>query len=224
MPECMNQINTSSGTFCFGNIIVDVNAHTLMRENQPQVLEPKAFSVLLCVLGRPGEVLTKNELLDAVWGHRCVTPNVLSQAMTQIRHALGDDAHQSRFIETVPTLGYRFIALLTHAPYKQIDRTSLSQQVKPNAACNAALLSEIHSLLASLEGQHDKYPALSRHLSLMAALFGDKPSGVMLYELALEYGLEKMMSLEIDLPWRDKKSLSQALGSIDHAKNGKSSS
>lgn len=220
----MNQINPPTGIFCFGNIIVDVNAHTLLRENQPQVLEPKAFKVLLYVLGRPGEVLSKNELLDAVWGHRCVTPNVLSQAMTQIRHALGDDAYQSCYIETVPTLGYRFIATLIQPPYMHIERRQISKQIKPDAESNAALLSEMQSLLVSLDGQRDKYPALTRHLALMVSLFGDKPSGVMLYELALEYGLEKMISLEMDLPWRDKKDLSQVDVVAGQSGNSKASS
>jgi DNA-binding winged helix-turn-helix (wHTH) protein len=220
----MNQPNTACGTFSFGNIIVDVNAHTLLRDNLPQVLEPKAFRVLLYVLSRPGEVLTKNELLDAVWGHRCVTPNVLSQSITQIRHALGDAAHQSRYIETVPTLGYRFIATLMHMPYQQHEREFISQQMKPDTESNAALFSEMQSLLANLNGQHDKYPALTRHLAFMVSLFGDKPSGVMLYELALEYGLEKMISLEMDLPWRDKKDRQQMDGSADYVRNGKPSS
>lgn len=220
----MNQENTPSGTYCFGNIVVDVDAHTLLRDNLPQVLEPKAFKVLLCLLGKPSSVLSKNELLDAVWGHRCVTPNVLSQAITQIRHALGDDAHQSRYIETVPTLGYRFIAKLTQAPNLHVERRLIPQQIKPDAQNSAALLSEMQSLLTSLNGQHDKYPALTRHLALMVSLFGDKPSGVMLYELALEYGLEKMISLEMDLPWRDKKELQHVENHVDHLENGKTSS
>lgn len=219
----MNQINTPSGTFRFGNIVVDVDAHTLMRDNLPQVLEPKAFKVLLCLLGNPSIVLAKNELLDAVWGHRCVTQNVLSQAITQIRHALGDDAHQSRYIETVPTLGYRFIATLIQAPYLHIERRMVAQQLKPDAESSAALLSEMQSLLTSLNGQHDKYPALTRHLALMISLFGDKPSGVMLYELALEYGLEKMISLEMDLPWRHKKDIGHVDNPVRHVENGKPS-
>ncbi len=219
----MNQINTPSGTFRFGNIVVDVDAHTLMRDNLPQVLEPKAFKVLVCLLGNPSIVLAKNELLDAVWGHRCVTQNVLSQAITQIRHALGDDAHQARYIETVPTLGYRFIATLIQAPYLQVERRMVAQQLKPDGESSAALLSEMQSLLISLNGQHDKYPALTRHLALMVSLFGDKPSGVMLYELALKYGLEKMISLEMDLPWRDKKEIDHKDKPERHVENGKPS-
>ncbi len=210
--------------FCFGNIIVDVTAHTLLRDNQPKVLEPKAFKVLLQLLCRPNEVLTKNELLDAVWGHRCVTPNVLSRAITHIRHALGDDAHQSHFIETVPTLGYRFIAVLTHQPHQPIDRAFVLPELSPALESNAALLSEMQSLLSSLSGQHDKYPTLTRHLALMVSLFGDKPSGMMLYELALEYGLEKMINLEIDLPWRDKNNSSSMDGAQDNTEHGKASS
>ncbi len=59
-------------------------------------------------------------------------------------------------------------------------------------------------MLASLNGQHKEYPALSRHLSVLAEMFGNKPSGMVLYELALEYGLEKLNSLDLDLPWRQR--------------------
>jgi hypothetical protein len=121
-------------------------------------------------------------------------------------------------------LGYRFIATLIQAPHLHVERRLVSQQLKPDAESSAALLSEMQSLLISLNGQHDKYPALTRHLALMVSLFGDKPSGVMLYELALEYGLEKMISLEMDLPWRDKNDRSQADGLINLAENSKPSS
>ena len=57
--------------------------------------------------------MTKEELLDTVWGDTFVTPNVLTRAIAQLRRALGDDAREARYIGTVARRGYRFIAALT---------------------------------------------------------------------------------------------------------------
>ena len=54
--------------------------------------------------------MTKNALLDDVWGHRFVTDSVLKTAISEVRAALGDDPKQPRYIETVSRRGYRFIA------------------------------------------------------------------------------------------------------------------
>ena len=98
--------------YCFGSVVVDERAHTVFREGKPLALEPKTFAVLLALLRHPGELLERDQLLDAVWGHRHVTPGVLTRAVAQLRHALGDDPHRPRFIQTQHTLGYRFIGQL----------------------------------------------------------------------------------------------------------------
>lgn len=200
----MNLLSSFSGSFSFGDILVDVDAHTVQRGQDACVLEPKAFRVLLELLSRPGDVITKDELLDNVWGHRAVTPNVLSRAITQIRHAVGDSAQHPRYIETVPTLGYRFIACVRHESGAHDASMSSGFGLNRDPAYSMALLEELNRLLASLNGQHKEYPALSRHLSVLAEMFGNKPSGMVLYELALEYGLEKLNSLDLDLPWRHR--------------------
>ena len=64
------------------------------------------------------------------------------------------------------------------------------------------LLDELNKLLSRLDGQQNAFPALTRHLETLVSLFGDKPSGMVLYELALECGLEKLNSLDLELPWR----------------------
>lgn len=106
--------STSSGGehYRFDRIEVDVPAHTLSRDGQAQALEPKAFAVLLALLRRPGELLGRDELLDEVWGHRHVTPGVLTRAIAQLRSALEDDVQQPRYIQTQHALGYRFIGEL----------------------------------------------------------------------------------------------------------------
>jgi non-specific serine/threonine protein kinase len=72
-------------------------------------LEPKAFSVLLILLERAGDLVRRDELLDAVWGHRHVTPATLNRAMRLLRRTLDDDANSPRFIQTAHGSGYRFI-------------------------------------------------------------------------------------------------------------------
>lgn len=65
----------------FGPFVVDCSAYTLTRDGEPQALEPKAFAVLLHLLRHAGELVRHDELLDAVWGHRHVTPGVLTRAV-----------------------------------------------------------------------------------------------------------------------------------------------
>lgn len=101
-----------TGPYRFDDIEVDVSRHTLARDGEPRPLEPKAFAVLLMLLNRPGELLSHDELLDGVWGHRHVTSGVLTRAIAQLRAALGDDPHDPRYIQTHHSVGYRFIGSL----------------------------------------------------------------------------------------------------------------
>jgi len=80
-------------------------------DGQPVALAPKPFAVLCALARTPRMLITKNALLDAVWGHRFVTESVLKSAISEVRAALGDDPKQPRYIETVSRRGYRFIAI-----------------------------------------------------------------------------------------------------------------
>mgnify|MGYP000885191090 CR=1 FL=1 len=98
--------------FRFGDVEVDTVGHILTRAGVPQQIEPKAFAVLLALLEHPGELVSRDELLDSVWGHRHVTPGVLTRAIAQLRAVLGDDHHHPRYIQTRHALGYCFIGVL----------------------------------------------------------------------------------------------------------------
>src|SRR5690606_14742400 len=104
------------GRYRFGDIVVDEAAHTLSRAGEPQAVEPKAFAVLLALLRRPGELIARDDLLDQVWGHRHVTPGVLTRAIAQLRSVLGDDHHQPRYIQTRHALSYSSIGALEPEP------------------------------------------------------------------------------------------------------------
>jgi DNA-binding winged helix-turn-helix (wHTH) protein len=82
----------------------------LMRAGQPVPLAPKPFAVLCALARTPRTLVTKNVLLDSVWGHRFVSESVLKSTISELRAALDDDPKQPRYIETVARRGYRFIA------------------------------------------------------------------------------------------------------------------
>ena len=102
-----------AGLFSFADVRVDVGAHRLIRAGKEVAVEPKAFAVLLEFLTHPDRMLSRDQLLDAVWGHAYVTQATLNRLVVQLRRALGDDIQSPRYIQTVRGLGYRFIAPLT---------------------------------------------------------------------------------------------------------------
>ncbi len=73
-------------------------------------LELKLMEVLVHLVGRAGELVSKRELIDAVWKVEVISDGTLTRAIALLRKALGDDARNPRFIETIPKRGYRFIA------------------------------------------------------------------------------------------------------------------
>ena len=83
---------------------------TLTRDGKPVALAPTPFAVLCALVRQPGVLLTKQVLLDRVWGHQFVSESVLKTVVSDLRTLLEDDARQPRFIETVSRRGYRFIA------------------------------------------------------------------------------------------------------------------
>jgi Tol biopolymer transport system component/DNA-binding winged helix-turn-helix (wHTH) protein len=94
----------------FGDVTVDLRRVSVVRAGQPVPLEPKTFDVLRYLIEHRDRVVTKEELLDSIWKDTFVTPNVLTRAVAQLRKALGDDAFEARYIETISKRGYRFIA------------------------------------------------------------------------------------------------------------------
>ncbi|MCP3960650.1 MAG: tetratricopeptide repeat protein [bacterium] len=98
------------GCFRFGDYLLDPEEARLLRSGAPVHLEPKALQVLGVLAASPGHLVAKRELLDAVWPETFVTENALTRSVARLRGALGDDPHEPRYIETVPTVGYRFVA------------------------------------------------------------------------------------------------------------------
>lgn len=94
----------------FDDIRVDPDAFRVLKAGRPVALEPKAFDLLGFLIRHRGRLVEKQELLDAVWKDAAVTENAMTRVVAQLRKALGDAAAEPRYIETVPTRGYRFVA------------------------------------------------------------------------------------------------------------------
>lgn len=95
------------------DIVIDLRAGRVLRGGRPVPLEPKAYDLLVLLASRAGELVTRQEVLDRVWAGVYVTDNAVARVVAQIRRALGDAPKEARFIETVPTRGYRFVAPVT---------------------------------------------------------------------------------------------------------------
>jgi DNA-binding winged helix-turn-helix (wHTH) protein len=93
----------------FDPFCLDRGSECLWRGQRAIKLRPKAFAVLDYLVGRPGQLVTKEELFNVVWPGTFVGEAVLKVVIRQIREALDDDSTIPRFIETAHRRGYRFI-------------------------------------------------------------------------------------------------------------------
>jgi predicted ATPase/DNA-binding winged helix-turn-helix (wHTH) protein len=91
---------------------LEVGRQQLYRGPEPVPLRPKTMAVLCCLLERAGQLVTKTDLLDAVWPETAVSDAVLKVSIRELREALEDDPKAPRYIETTHGAGYRFIAAL----------------------------------------------------------------------------------------------------------------
>ena len=100
----------------FDDVRVEPEAFRVLKAGHPIAIEPKAFDLLGFLIQHRGRLVEKQELLDAVWKDTTVTENAMTRVVAQLRKALGDPAAEPRYIETVPTRGYRFIAEVNVLP------------------------------------------------------------------------------------------------------------
>jgi Tol biopolymer transport system component/DNA-binding winged helix-turn-helix (wHTH) protein len=117
----------SPRAYRFADILVDVSAMRLERCGQEVALEPKLFRLLEFLIDNRERVLGKEEIFRVVWDGTAVSDNALTRAVAQVRKVLEDDPRSPRYIETVPTVGYRFIGDLI--PEKQ--EASVPSESKP---------------------------------------------------------------------------------------------
>lgn len=96
-------------TYTFADFVLDLDNARLCQGAKQHQLRPKVFEMLRYLVERPGQLVTKEELLQKLWPSIVVADATLTGCVREVRAVLGDQVKQPRFIETVPTRGYRFI-------------------------------------------------------------------------------------------------------------------
>ena len=108
----MNSLK-SRGVYEFGPFRLDVKERRLLRGERGVPLTGKAFETLCFLVGRHGSLVPKEELLNALWPETNVEENNIDRNISTLRKALGEKSASPRYIETVPRVGYRFVAGVT---------------------------------------------------------------------------------------------------------------
>src|ERR1700744_5965472 len=113
------------GKIRFGVYELDHDAMELRKRGVPLRLQEQPFRVLAMLTERPGEVITREQLQQRIWGDTFVDfEHSLNKAVNKVREALNDDAGAPQYVETVPRRGYRFIAPVAEIPGREAQGTA----------------------------------------------------------------------------------------------------
>ncbi len=117
-PAAAIRVVTYSGTFRFGDFVLDVPAYELRRNGRRVRLERQPMDLLILLVGQRGQLVSRSQIVDGLWGKDVFVDveNGVNTAIRKLRQALRDSPDAPTFIETVPGKGYRFIATVEVLP------------------------------------------------------------------------------------------------------------
>lgn len=162
----MSENNEKNGNFYrFGNVSLDCENFQLRKAGENIALTPRAFDVLVFLVKNSGRVVEKSELFENVWKESFVSDNALTKIIREIRRAIGDDAGQPIYIETVPKRGYRFIAQA-----KNGNETSQVSDLKDSASVAPAANEKPQKIVPAKAARRNKlFLAVAVVLGLIVA-------------------------------------------------------
>src|SRR5262252_8518299 len=159
-------MNAHGGRTRFGNFELDPASGTLLRDGRRIRIQPQPLRVLAFLVDHAGEVVSRDDLRKAIWDQATFVEfdQGLNYCIRQIRQALGDDAAEPVFIETLKKRGYLFIAPVEHVGAQASEPVVVAEPVAPAAAGEPPPVVRPWTRLAI-------YPALAvAVLALVAAL------------------------------------------------------
>lgn len=106
-------VRRETHSFAFGTALLEEGERRLLRDGQPVPLASRVFDLLLLLVKNSGHLISKEEIMNQVWGDRIVEENNLTVSVSKLRKALGQKHGQGEYIQTVPKCGYRFVAPVT---------------------------------------------------------------------------------------------------------------
>lgn len=113
-------INEAGQSYSFAEFEVDADKRLLLKNAQPVSLNPKAFDLLLVLIRNRGQIVTKEEMLRAVWTDQIVEENNLTVHISALRKIFGEKKGEYQFIVTVPGKGYKFVHDLNDSSVEMI--------------------------------------------------------------------------------------------------------
>jgi DNA-binding winged helix-turn-helix (wHTH) protein/tetratricopeptide (TPR) repeat protein len=135
--------------YSFGTCVLDGDRHELRLNGVEVPLEPQAFDLLMYLIRHRDRLVSREELLDEVWGTRFVTLSTLSTRVKQVRRAVGDDGRRQEVIRTVHGRGFRFVAPVTETT--ELRSAGDDGDLVPALAGRDDELAELHDVMAAVE-------------------------------------------------------------------------
>lgn len=192
----------------FGSFVLNANEHLLTKNGEQIHLPPKAFALLVLLVENSGSMLKKETLLDSVWQGVTVEEGNVPGNILLVRKALGDTASNPRFVETIPTLGYRFIAKVQKRSEVELLKTADEIDRSECADCTVQSLAGV-----AINGNYqDRETAMTikevltaaspsvkhyRHLLTVSVLYALYFSVAFLLEIAYQYDNYRNQALKI---------------------------
>ncbi len=115
--------------FLFEGHTLDIDRRELRRGSQQIAVEPQVFDLLVYLVQNRERVVTKDDLLDAVWAGRFVSESNLTTRINAARKAVGDSGEEQRLIRTVPRKGFRFVGVVSTKNAKDVPAESATTRM-----------------------------------------------------------------------------------------------
>ena len=140
----VRESNLAHGSlYRFGQFVLDSRRRTLSRADSPVVLTPRAFDVLTFLVQNPNRLVTKEELLQAVWGDTFVEEGNLTRYISHLRAALGDNPEDTRLIVTIARKGYQFTANVSVGEASDTKQATDQVPTAESMGADARLIQEL---------------------------------------------------------------------------------
>jgi TolB-like protein len=180
---------------------IDLADERLWLGNHPVSIGNKAFRLLCLFVSNPDRLLTKDEILDTVWGDLCVSEGLVKEYVHDLRVALGDDPRDPTFIETIRGRGYRYLggiqfvdqsvnAALEIAPLSDVPRLAVLPFANLSAEAGQEYFSD--GITEDIITELSRFPELSVVARNSSFTFKDRPADMVQIasELGANYVLE----------------------------------
>lgn len=149
------QFFKDSGDFSLGNVSVQPRRNTITANGAAIRVEPRVMAVMMRLKQAGGEVVSRETLIDDVWGDETPSDEALTQAISRLRRAVGDDSGSPKIIETIPKRGYRLMcapgdpAAVPHETFGAGDATGMESGARGGLQLPGGL-SQTHLLWAAI--------------------------------------------------------------------------